>query len=199
MPRVTEVVGHFYEFDEEGFTEWCEENGVDPVQVLRWSSQFGTAMHRWCIEGIAPKRPSKVQQACYDHWARLVKEKDIKILHKEQKVQYKELYHGRLDLVLEIDEIISISDLKFWKCWRWAPCIGFEHPTEYKHPAGNLTKTNLQLELYDKAQKLVDSDARTVIAINPLGAHMHTFSRRPKDKFKEAIEWLEKESADIDF
>lgn len=198
--RVTEIVDHFYPFDDESFEIWCEGKNVDKEQIMRWAKAFGTAMHRWCLQGIAPKRPSKVHQQCYDHWQKFLKDNNVKILHAEKKVINGTLYQGTLDAILDWDGVLTVlGDLKFWKCWRWAPCINFEIPTEYEHSAKNLAKVNLQTELYDKAQKIMHCDARMVFAINPLGVFEKSFARRPIDKYEETVEWIEKTNQATNF
>lgn len=208
MLRCTEVVGHFYEFDDAGFDEWIEiqnqqrkEDGkklLDSAQIKRWSTSFGTTMHRWCLEGIAPKRPSKVMIACHDHWIKFLKDEEIELIETEKEVRNGMSYRGTLDAHMEQWGCNILGDLKFWKCWRWAPCIEMDLPEEYSHNANNLAKTNLQTDLYDEADDTVEYDSRAVFAINPLGVFQKTFSRHSKKK-QEALDWAKEQSSKTNF
>jgi len=52
MQTPTDIIDHFYPFDEDSFVGWALENGHDPEQILEDSKSLGTAVHKLCLEGI---------------------------------------------------------------------------------------------------------------------------------------------------
>ena len=198
MKRVTEIVEMFWPYTIEDFRKFCDEKNVlyntklTPEEIEKWSSEFGTAMHEWCLLGKRPKEPTLLMGECYNHWLTFVNDTGLKILTAERKVMYEELYHGTLDAIVEMDGEIVLLDLKFWKCWYWE-FLPQEVPTELTMTSHKLAKANLQTYLYEKAQHDYDITARGVVAINPLGLQFKIFRRSPRDKFEEAIKLLNKE------
>ena len=133
---------------------------------------------------------------CYDHWRWFVRDNKITFLTTEQKVIYKDLYHGTLDAIVMWDGVVVLLDLKFWGCWYFALCLP-EAPTELKMSSNKLAKTNFQTYLYKRSEKKHKPRVRCVVAINPLGLQSKVFSREPKAKFEEAILLLQSQTDDF--
>lgn len=180
----------------------CEEVGrktpLKADKVLKWSADFGTKMHAWCLEDKKPKKPTKLMLACYEEWLKFMEKEDIKLLSTEQKVLYEDLYHGRYDMLAEWDGIITLIDLKFWKLYMWA-FLKKVAPTEYKENGTKMAKVNFQTSMYAKAERNYSVDSRAVISISPLGVFPKFFRRTPHDKIAEAIKICESERDSNDF
>lgn len=197
LMRVTGLVSHLWAHDEDRFREWCDEMNekhprkrpLTPERIKKWSSAFGTKMHKWCLEGKAPKRPTKMMIACHNLWVDFLDEKKIKIIRTERKVMYENLYHGTLDAIVEMDGLIVLLDLKFWACWYWV-FMKKEIPESRGMTSVKLAKTNFQTYCYQEGQHDEKIDARAVVAICPDKLQFKVFTRSPRDKFQEAIDWL---------
>ena len=202
MLRVTELVNRIWSYSPLDFEKWLDEVNAErpnkkpltPEQIEKWSSKFGTAMHKWCLEGKAPKNPTKNMYLCYNYWIKFKEDTGIKFLTTERKVMYEELYHGTLDAIVEWDGLIVLLDLKFWKCWYWV-FLKEKIPTELKMNSTKLAKTNFQTYCYQQAQHDYEIDARCVVAIHPGGLQYKIFSRSPKVKFDEQISILKQKTA----
>ena len=202
MIRVTKWISELWKMDDAAFEAYLDQMSekhnkkkkLTPKQVLYWSSDFGTKMHSWCLEGEEPKQTTKAMQSCHYHWQQFIKENDIKLLKTERKVMYKNAYHGTYDAIVEWDGMKVLLDLKFWKCWYWA-LLKEEIPEELKMSSTKLAKANFQTYCYNKAQKDYETDARCVVAINPLGLQFKVFRTSPKKKFDAEIQILLEQNA----
>ncbi len=197
MLRVTSWIERLWKSSDDEFAAWCEEMNIEyprnkpltPERILKWASNFGTIMHGWCLEGRAPKTPSRAMISCYDHWKKFLEDNDIKLLRVERKVIFNDLYHGTYDAIVEWNGMKVLLDLKFWQCWYWA-LFKEKIPTELKLNSTKLAKANFQTYCYDRAQHDYETDARCVVAINPLGLQYKIFTTSPKKKFEEELKNL---------
>ena len=152
-------------------------------------------MHKWCLEGKAPKKPTKIMEKCHNQWMRFLSENNIKIIKTEKKIIYKNLYHGTYDLLVDWDGIKVLIDLKFWGCWYWT-FLKKEIPENHGMSASKLAKANFQTYCYAKAEEKENIEARAVIAICPEGFQTKIFSRTPSKKFEEALLFIENSKKD---
>jgi hypothetical protein len=190
IPRTTEIISEIYPFDRQAYESWCEENGHDPEYILDFASNFGTEMHKWCLEGVIPSTPTPLHIACYKQWLLAVKECGIELISVEDKVS---LFHegqllctGIRDSVAKVNapkqKIVGIAqvDLKFYSCW-----LGINEP--YKKPSANkLAKANIQTYNYNVSAG-EEGMLRGILHIMPTGYGLYKCSRRPLAGYKEFI------------
>lgn len=164
IPRVTTIVSKIYPGPEPGWLDKCGESEFRHVsppteqQILDWSSEFGTKMHKMLLEdyekevGTHEKNEMDLILPCVQIFNRFKEKYSPRTVSAEEIVCYKDefenpIYAGTCDWVVRIKGELWIIDLKFWGCWR--------HYFGYKLPKKEVNseksaKTNLQTGLYEK-------------------------------------------------
>jgi hypothetical protein len=191
LPRVSNLVKAICGDVEGGWLDMCkplDENiSVTEEEVLEWSSNFGTEMHAWCLEGQKPEEVTDLHKQAkryFDKWFTEYLPARIKV---EQKVIHKDdLYGGTLDIDCYIDGCGTIVDLKFYGWWKTH--FGFILSKD-PFPSNKSVKVNLQTDLY-KAGLNKKKHKRACLVIHPEGFLYHEF-KRDSQKMKEAISLAE--------
>ena len=202
LPRTTEVIEEIYPFDHTEFELYCDENGLDPDEILEFSSNFGTEIHKWCLEGVRPKEITDLHLAAYKQWLAAIKKYKIQLIETETPLVLfqdgKAICTGIRDAIAlmeapeeKISGIIQL-DLKFYSCWR-----GLKEP--YKAPApAKLKKANLQTYNYNVAGNN-ESMPRAVLHLMANGFGLYPFKRRPLSGYKKFVAICQKRHSDTTF
>jgi len=188
MQTPTDIIKHFYPFDEDSFVGWALENGHDPEQILEDSKNLGTAVHKLCLEGVEESDDERVKKA-RQIWNDWCKDNDVKILEVEKKVYYSEdgevLYYGYIDAIMEIKGKKYIVDLKTWGIWD-------KDAKELKEAVGEKkTKANLQTALYWLCE---EKYKRAVIHLTHNGIRLYEQKRFPRKKIEECLEYCREQN-----
>ena len=204
MIHVTDLVSRLWPAHEAG---WLREMGYEGKRteedILKWSSEFGTAMHAWCIEGVVPDKPSTMMKQCKRQYDRFSVQECPKVIFAEKSIVGKDefgdaIYVGTSDLGSRIKGDFGVVELKFFSCWKW--WLNFNVPTKEKIREIKETnyidgvkaaKANLQTKLYAETEK-EKVDFRAVLWITPKFFIFKKFKREPK-KFDQAIELAKSE------
>lgn len=206
LARVTTVVSEVCGAIEPGWLSMCtrKEDSKDlpeptEEEILDWSSAFGTACHKSCLEekiiceaGWEAGR-MKLALRFYQEWlkeyapARIEVEKVV--IHPDK------IYGGKLDIFCRIGGKRYIVDLKFWGWWkeRW----GYEQSKKI-FPSVKAAKVNLQTTLYAETKKKPERYTRACLVIHPLGWKFHEFSKAKSSKLDEALKIAEELSKNTD-